>query len=103
VAPHPFFRREGDDIVLDLPVTLQEAVLGASVEVPTVKGPISLRIPPGSRSGTRLRLRGRGIGAGHQYVVLQVVLPPGEEPALAEFLRGWTPEHPVDPRKDMRP
>lgn len=103
VAPHPFFRREGDDIVLDLPVTLQEAVLGGTVQVPTIKGPVGLRIPPGSRGGTRLRLRGRGIGEGHQFVVLQVVLPPGEEPALAEFLRGWTPERPFDPRKDMLP
>ncbi len=101
VAPHPYFRREGDDIVLDLPVTLQEAVLGGNVQVPTIRGPISLRIPPASRSGTRLRLRGRGIGDGHQFVVLQVVLPPGEEPALAAFLRDWQPERPFDPRAGM--
>lgn len=101
VAPHPFLRREGDDILIDLPVTLQEAVLGGTVQVPTIKGPISLRIPPASRTGTRLRLRGRGIGEGHQFVVLQVVLPQGEEPALAAFLRDWQPERPFDPRAGM--
>ncbi len=103
VAPHRFFRREGDDIVVDLPVTLQEAVLGASVEVPTISGPVTLKVPPHSGTGTRLRLRGRGIGAGHQFVVLQVVLPDGEEPELEAFLRDWKPARAQDPRKGMMP
>jgi DnaJ-class molecular chaperone len=98
VAPHPFFRREGDDIVLRLPVTLKEAVLGGPVDVPTLTGRVRLNIPAAARNGQRLRLRGRGIEGGHQYVELDVVLPPQPEPALAEFLRGWTPDHPVDPR-----
>lgn len=98
VAPHPRFRREGNDIILTLPVTIREAVLGASLEVPTIKGPVRVTIPPNSGTGTRLRLRGRGIGGGHQYVELQVVLPPGEEPALAEFLKNWQPAHRFDPR-----
>ena len=101
VAPHRLFRREGDDIVIDLPVTLREAVLGATVEVPTVKGRVRLAIPPGSGDGTRLRLKGRGIAGGHQFVVLHPLLPPGEEPALAEFLRGWTPAHPFNPRAGL--
>lgn len=103
VAPHKFFRREGDDILLDLPITLQEAVLGATVTVPTIGGPISLKIPPASRSGAKLRLRGRGIREGHQQVVLQVVLPAEPEPALDAFLTTWEPEHPFDPRKDFLP
>ncbi len=103
VAPHRFFRREGDDIVLDLPVTLQEAVLGASVEVPTISGAVALKIPPHSGQGTRLRLRGRGIGGGHQFVVLNVVLPTQDDPALEDFLRDWQPAHPLDPRKGMVP
>ena len=98
VAPDPRFRREGDDIVLTLPVTLKEAVLGASVTVPTVKGDVRLTIPPNSGAGTRLRLRGRGFREGHQFVELTVVVPPGEEPALADFLRGWTPRAAFDPR-----
>ncbi len=102
IAPHPYFRREGDDIIVELPVTVREAVLGASLEVPTIKGKVRLTIPPGSGSGTRLRLRGRGIGAnGHQYVELVVVHPPGEEPELAAFLREWKPQHDFNPRGRM--
>jgi DnaJ-class molecular chaperone len=101
VAPHPFLRRAGDDVIITLPVTLQEAVLGASVSVPTIKGNVRLTIPPGSGDGSRLRLRGRGIRSGHQFVELKIAVPPGDEPALAEFLRSWKPVHPFDPRKGM--
>jgi DnaJ-class molecular chaperone len=101
VAPHPFLRRAGDDVIVSLPVTLTEAVLGASVSVPTIKGHVKLTIPPGSGDGTRLRLRSRGIREGHQYVELKVAVPPGDDPALAEFLRGWTPAHPFNPRDGM--
>jgi DnaJ-class molecular chaperone len=103
VAPHPYFRREGDDIIVLLPVTLQEAVLGGPLEVPTIGGTVRLTIPPNSGTGTRLRLRGRGIGGGHQYVELHVVLPPGDEPELASFLRSWQPQHPQNPRAGMEP
>ncbi len=102
IAPHPYFVREGDDIIVSLPVTIQEAVLGASLEVPTIGGKVRLAIPPNSGTGTRLRLRGRGIGGrGHQYVDLRVVLPPGDEPALGEFLRTWTPAKAFNPRDGM--
>jgi DnaJ-class molecular chaperone len=99
IAPHPYFRREGDDIVVELPVTLQEAVIGTTLEVPTIKGKVRVTIPPGSGTGTRLRLRGRGVGPnGHQYVELKVVHPPGDEPELAAFLRNWKPRRAFDPR-----
>lgn len=101
VQPHRLFRREGNDIVLDLPVTLKEAVLGAKVEVPTVDGPVTLTIPPRSGEGTRLRLRNRGVNGGHQYVVLKPILPTGLEPELEEFLKGWTPRDASDPRAGM--
>ena len=101
VQPHRFFRREGNDIVLDLPVTLKEAVLGAKVEVPTVDGPVTLTIPPRSAEGTRLRLRGRGVNGGHQYVVLKPILPAAPEPELEEFLKRWTPRDGSDPRAGM--
>ena len=101
VEPHRFFRREGDDILLDLPVTLKEAVLGARVEVPTVDGPVALTVPPRSAEGTRLRLRGRGMNGGHQYVVLKPVFPAGPEPELEEFLRRWTPRGASDARAGM--
>ena len=101
VAAHPFFTREGDDIVVRLPITLQEAVLGAAVDVPTVAGQVRLTVPPNAANGTRLRLKGRGIGEGHQYVELAVVLPTQTDQALAAFLKDWKPEHPQQPREDM--
>ncbi len=101
VAPHPLFRREGDDIIVELPVTIQEAVVGATLEVPTIKGKVRLTIPPNSGTGTRLRLRGRGIHQGHQFVQLHVVLPPEQEPELAEFLKTWSPRHPFNPRDGL--
>jgi DnaJ-class molecular chaperone len=113
VAPHPFFRREGDDIHLELPVSLPEAVLGARVSVPTVSGPVTMTIPKGSDTGTRLRLRGRGIhrrhrgprpsagAAGDQYVTLKVMIGAGDDPELAEFLKTWAEKHPTDPRRGM--
>ena len=105
VAPHPSFRREGDDIHLELPVSLAEAVLGARVSVPTVTGPVTMTIPRGSDTGTRLRLRGKGIhrrghAAGDQYVTLKVVIGASGDPELAKFLEGWAEKHPVNPRRD---
>ncbi len=101
VAPHTLYHREGDDIIIELPVTIQEAVVGASLEVPTIKGKVRLTVPPGSGTGTRLRLRGRGIRDGHQFVQLHIVQPPGDEPELADFLRDWTPRSPFNPRAGL--
>ena len=99
VVPDPRFHRDGDDIVTDVPVSLKEAVLGTSLEVPTIHGPVKVSVPAGSGSGTRLRLRGKGIRQGHQFVQLQVVVPPGDEPELAEFLKTWIPRKPANPRE----
>ena len=101
VTPHRFFRREGNDVIIELPVTIQEAVVGAKVRVPTIDGPVNLTIQPHSNSGTRLRLKGRGIAGGHQYVELRIVIPSGEEPELEAFLASWQPKHPSDPRAGM--
>jgi DnaJ-class molecular chaperone len=113
IAPHPFFRREGDDIHVELPVSLAEAVLGARVAVPTVTGPVTMTIPKGSDSGTRLRLRGKGIHkkrrgpqapgetTGDQYVTLKVVIGASGDPDLAKFLEDWAKTHPTDPRRAM--
>lgn len=103
VTPHALFRREGRDIHLDLPITLREAVLGAKVPVPTPAGTVNMTIPPNTESGRQLRLRGRGVAAaggaeaGDLYVALQIAATEAD-PALAAFLRGWTPAVPVDPR-----
>ena len=109
IAPHPFFRREGDDIHVELPVSLPEAVLGARVPVPTVTGPVTMTIPKGSDTGAQLRLRGKGIhrkrrGAqtsGDQYVTLKVVIGASGDPDLAKFLEDWAKQHPTDPRPEM--
>jgi DnaJ-class molecular chaperone len=109
IAPHPYFRREGNDIHLELPVSLAEAVLGARVPVPTVSGPVMMTIPKGSDTGSRLRLRGRGIKrrqrghetTGDQYVTLKVVIGAADDAELAQFLEGWAAKHPTDPRRAM--
>src|ERR1700719_5354502 len=105
VAPHPLFRRDGDDVKIELPVSLVEAVLGARVMVPTVTGPVAMTIPKGSDTGAQLRLRGKGIqrsgSPGDQYVTLKVVIGASGDPELAEFLEKWGPRHPFDPRQGM--
>ncbi|MFT8243313.1 DnaJ C-terminal domain-containing protein [Roseomonas sp. BN140053] len=106
VAPHPFFRRDGRNLLLDVPVTLAEAVLGAKVTVPTPRGEVALNVPRGADAGTQLRLRGRGVAegggqpAGDLFVTLTLVRGP-VDPALEEFLRDWVPKHPADPRRDL--
>lgn len=94
VRPHPFFRRDGDDVRLDLPITLDEAIRGGKVKVPTVDGAVMLTVAPGSSSGKVLRLKGRGFSTkagdrGDQLVTLQVDLP-GEDRDLAARLEGWS-------------
>jgi DnaJ-class molecular chaperone len=101
VAPHKLFRREGNDIIMVLPVTLKEAVLGARIPVPTLKGTVTLTVPPNATTGTRLRLRERGIAGGHQFVELSVALPAAPEPELTAFLESWQPRNAFDPRRDM--
>jgi len=104
VAPHPLFRRDGDNVLLELPVSLAEAVLGARVSVPTVTGPVTMTIPKGSDTGRQLRLRGKGIqkkNPGDEIVTLKVLIGPSSDPELAAFLEKWAPQHPFDPRQGM--
>jgi len=102
VAPHPLFRREGDNILIDLPVTLAEALLGGRVTVPTPTGQVSMTIPPHSNSGTTLRLRGKGVGGrGDELVTLKVVLPTAPDPELDAWVKSWSQNHPYNPRADM--
>ena len=79
IAPHAYFRREGTDIFLDVPVSLPEAVLGAKVDVPTLDGTkLTVTVPPGTSGGKKLRLRGKGIAGGDQYLVFRVDVPAGK-------------------------
>lgn len=105
VAPHPTFRREGDDIEIELPITFDEAVLGGKVETPTIDGKVALTIPKGATTGQMLRLRGRGVKRGDrrgdQRVRLKIVSPPEIDSALSAFFEDWRKTHAYDPRKGM--
>lgn len=97
VRPHPFFRREGQDIHMDLNISLTEAVEGARVQAPTPTGPVTLTIPAGSNTGKTLRLKGKGVaGQGDQFVRLQVVLPDVVDEDLRKFVKKW-------PKRDYTP
>ena len=106
VVPHRFFRREGRDVHVELPISLSEAVLGGKIMVPTPSGPVSMTVPSRSDTGAKLRLRGRGVAAhgeqpaGDEFVILKVVLGDADE-ALESFLRGWSASHSFDPRRSM--
>ncbi len=94
VKPHPLFERKGDDIHLESPITLKEAVLGGKITAPTIAGDVSVNVPKNSSSGTVLRLKGRGApkksgGAGDQYVKLKIVLPEGGDKELEDFVKKW--------------
>ncbi|MDX0056429.1 DnaJ domain-containing protein [Sinorhizobium meliloti] len=107
VRSHSVFRREGNDIEIDLPITLYEAVLGAKIEVPTISGRVAMTIPKGSNTGDTLRLRGKGVKsqhgpAGDQRVTLKVVLPTAADPDLERFMETWRQSHAYDPREALR-
>jgi DnaJ-class molecular chaperone len=106
VKPHRFFTREGDDIHLDLPVSLTEAILGAEVRVPTTTGAVSMRVPKGTNTGRVLRLKGKGVvrpdgSRGDQNVNLKVVLPLKIDPELETFAMNWTAGKAENPRSGM--
>ncbi len=106
VADHPLFRRDGQDVRMELPVSLREAVLGGAVEVPTPGGPLRVTLPAHSDTGRVIRLRGKGVAAhgpqaaGDLLLTLRVVVGPPDA-ALEAFLRDWAPEHPSDPRAGL--
>ena len=105
VRPHRTFTREGDDIHVELPITVKEAALGGEVRAPTTTGSVMLKIPQRSNTGDVLRLRGKGVkkrdSAGDELVKLKVMMPTEPEPELEAFLAGWKPSPTYDPRKEM--
>jgi DnaJ-class molecular chaperone len=105
VLPHPYFVRKGDDISLDLPISLKEAVLGAKIKVPTPSGTVTATVPKWSSTGRVLRLKGRGVprpdgSKGDQYVTLRLVLPQKPDPQLEKFVAQWQPAE-DSPRQSM--
>ena len=101
------FERHGHDIHVTVPVTIDEAILGGKIRVPTIDGPVAVSVPPGSNTGSRLRLKGKGVakahggGRGDQIVYLEVVLPEKPDDELRSFLQGWALRHPYDVRKKV--
>jgi len=106
-APHPFFRVEGRNLRLDLPIALYEAVLGAKVRAPTLAGAVEIAVPPGTSSGRVMRLRGKGLPstgeapAGDMFIALRIALPASEDSALSDLMREWRDQKPYDPRQNL--
>jgi len=106
VQDHPYFRREGSDIFVEVPIGLSEAALGAKVDVPTLDGMTTVTVPPGTSSSRKLRLRGKGVASsdgqrGDQYVVIKIVPPPSVSAGGAELLRKFQTLERFDPRADV--
>ena len=104
LAPHPIFRMQGRDVHMNLPITPWEAALGATVKVPTLGSKVDLKIPAGSQTGRKLRLKGKGLSgskAGDQYVTLQIVTPAADDEAAKRFYRSMAEKFDFDPRKNI--
>lgn len=107
IRPHPYFRREGNDIHISLPITLPEAVLGGKVQVPTISGTVNLTVPAGSNTGKTLRLKGKGVnpasGApGDQYVRIEVMLPETIDSDLRDAIKTWSEKHSYSVRDTLK-
>jgi DnaJ-class molecular chaperone len=109
IAPHAFFKVDGSDLRVDLPVTLYEAVLGGKVRVPTLGSAVELSIPKNTSSGRTFRLKGKGLpkpaggggGAGDLFVTTRIMLPDGNDADLEALMQKWRDGHPYNPRSDL--
>jgi curved DNA-binding protein len=101
VAPHPYFNRSGNDVSLEVPVGVAEAVLGTTVEVPTPGGErVDVKVPTGTSSGAKLRLRGKGIGGGDLYLVFKIVVPTRVDDDARKLMARFAEAAPYDPREN---
>jgi curved DNA-binding protein len=107
VHPHPYFTRQGEDIYLQVPITVGEAVSGASIEVPTIDGKIHMKIPPGTQGGQKFRLKEKGVphpkgeGRGDQYVVAQIQIPKDIKEDGKKLIEEFEKTNPLEPRKHL--
>jgi DnaJ-class molecular chaperone len=105
VAPHPFFKIEGSDLRIDLPVTLYEAVLGGKVRVPTLGNAVELSVPKNTSSGRIFRLKGKGLpkagATGDLFVTIRIMLPDGNDAELEALMEKWRDHHPYNPRSGL--
>ncbi len=106
IAPHPFFKLDGSDLRVDLPITLYEAVLGGKVRVPTLGSAVELSIPKNTSSGRIFRLKGKGLpkaagASGDLFVTTRIMLPDGNDAELEALMQKWRDAHPYNPRGDL--
>ena len=105
IAPHPYFKVDGSDVRVDLPITLYEAVLGGKVRVPTIGGAVELTLPKNTSSGRTFRLKGKGLpksgGTGDLFVTTKIMLPDGNDSELERLMEKWRDGHPYNPRNDL--
>ena len=107
VLSHPVFKRENDDIYIDVPLTVYEAALGTLIDVPTIESPVKLTIPPGVGSGTKMRLREKGVRnpktgkRGDQFVVVQIAMPEESSEHMKKLMDEFKEKYPYDPRKKL--
>ena len=106
IAPHPFFKVDGSDLRVDLPITLYEAVLGGKVRVPTLGSAVELSIPKNTSSGRTFRLRGKGLAkpggaTGDLFVAVRIMLPDGNDAELEALMQKWRDGRPYNPRGDL--
>jgi DnaJ-class molecular chaperone len=105
IAPHAFFKVDGSDLRVDLPITLYEAVLGGKVRVPTLGSPVELSVPKNTSSGRTFRLKGKGLpksgGTGDLFVTTRIMLPDGNDADLEALMQKWRDGHPYNPRIDL--
>jgi DnaJ-class molecular chaperone len=106
IAPHPFFKVDGSDLRVELPITLYEAVLGGKVRVPTLGSAVELSVPKNTSSGRTFRLKGKGLPkvtgtAGDLFVTARIVLPDGNDAELEALMQKWRDGRPYNPRSDL--
>lgn len=102
IEPHPYFRREDKDVILEVPLSVAEAALGTKVDVPTLDGTkLTVKVPPGASSGSRLRLRGKGIAGGDQYIEIKVAVPAAKDARSKELIEEFAKLNPQDPRAGL--
>jgi curved DNA-binding protein len=102
IQPHAYFRREGKNIILEAPLSLPEAVLGAKIDVPTLDGThLHVKVPPGTSSGARLRLRGKGVAGGDQFIEIKIIVPAAKDEADKKLIEEFARLHPQNPRAGL--
>src|SRR5262249_22318383 len=102
IQPHPYFRREDKNVILEVPISVSEAILGAKVDVPTLDGSkLSVKVPPRTSSGARLRLRGKGIASGDQFIEIKVIVPSSIDDRSRELIEEFGRLNPQNPRENL--